>query len=300
MALMTSAPGSSAPLRGILLMLSGGAFLTANDAVLKWLTAGYPVGQLMFVRGLFVFIPILVFVYFFGGFQSLKVKNPKVHAFRGLLVIAGTFQFVTGLKYLPIADCIAIAFAGPLFVTALAPAMIGEKVGWRRWSAVLAGFAGVLIILRPGTEAMHAAALLPLGAAFTGSLRDLLTRAMASRETSNAMLATTTLAVTLAGLATYPFTEWAPVKTEDMGLMLLSGCLLGGAHWLIIESFRFGEAALLSPFKYTNLIFAVALGYVIWGDLPDQWTWVGTAVVIVSGLYILHREARVRQVAGKA
>lgn len=290
MALMTAEQGSSAPIKGIALMLAGGAFLTLNDAVLKWLTTGYPVGQLMFVRGLFVFIPIVLLIRFFGGVESLKIQNPKIHVIRGVLVICGTFQFILALKYLPIADCIAIAFAGPLFVTALAPVLIGERVGWRRWSAVLLGFAGVLVILRPGTDAMQLAALLPLGAAFTGSLRDLITRAMATTETSNAMLATTTTMVMLAGLATYPFVAWAPVPLDDLALMALSGVLIGSAHWLIIESFRHAEAALVSPFKYTNLIFAVALGFLIWGDLPDVWTWVGTAIVIASGLYILRRE----------
>ena len=282
--------GSSAPYKGIACMVAGGALLTANDAILKWLTGGYPVGQIMFLRGLFTFVMVAYLVWRAGGVASLKVVRFKGHLVRAGLVVGGTFMFVTGLSLLPLADAIAISFAGPLFITALAPAMLGEHVGWRRWTAVLIGFVGVLVMIRPTGEAVQWAALLPLAASLTGAFRDILTRGMAARESSVAILFISTTAVCLGGLATAPF-GWAPVTVRDIGLFALAGLVLGGAHFLLIETFRFAEAALVAPFKYANIIWAVTFGFIIWGDLPDRWTIGGAAFVICSGLYILHRES---------
>jgi len=272
-------------------MIAGGAFLTANDAVLKWLTGGYPTGQIMALRGLFVLIPIAFLVWRKGGVSSLRVRNIKGQGFRAGLVVAGTFLFVSGLEFLPLADAISITFAGPLFITAMAAAILGETVGWRRWVAVAVGFTGVLLIMRPGSGAIQWAALLPLAASFTGALRDIVTRYLAGRESSVAILAVTTLAVIVAGFLTLPF-GWQPVAIQDIFLFALGGVLLGSAHYFLIEAFRFAEAALVAPFKYASIIWAVLFGFVIWGDLPDAWTLFGSAVVIASGLYILHRETR--------
>ncbi|HBT42437.1 MAG TPA: EamA/RhaT family transporter [Rhodospirillaceae bacterium] len=295
MPLMTAVQGSSAPGRAIALMMAGGMLLTINDAVMKWLTSGYPVGQLLFTRAMFSFIAIAFFVRFYGGLNSLRIHNPRLHAIRGFVVVCGTFSFVTGLQYLTLAEAISVVFAGPLFVTALAPLLIGEPVGWRRWAAVLVGFSGVMIMVRPGTEAMQWAAIFPLASALFGAVRDLVTRGATSTEHSNALLTTSTAAAAIGGLCTLPF-GWSAVTLEDLGLMALSGFLMAGAYFLIIESFRFGEAGLVVPFKYFNMVFAVAFGFLLWGDLPDVWTWTGSAVLVGSGLYILHRE-RLRHLA---
>ena len=284
---------SAAPGKAIACMLLGSAVLTANDAVLKWLTGGYPVGQIMFCRGIFIGIPLAILIWRAGGLVALKPQNPKGHFLRAGLVICGTFLFLNGLRYLPLTDAIAIAFAGPLFITALAPPLLGERVGWRRWLAVAAGFIGILVIMRPGGSAIQWAALFPLAASLTGAFRDILTRRMSARETSVALLFYTSLGVTLAGLATVPF-EWTPVPAADWAMFALSGFLIGSAHFLMIETFRLGEAALVAPFKYSGVIWAALLGFLIWGDVPDGGTIAGVSVVIASGLYILHRE-RVRR-----
>ena len=289
MPLMTAVNGSSAPGRAVLAMIAGGLLVTGNDAAMKWLAKGYPVGELLFARGMFTFVAVALLAGFFGGRASLRIRDPRFHVLRGLMVICGTFSFVTGLRYLTLADATAVVYAGPLFVTALAPVLIGEYVGWRRWAAVLVGFVGVVIIVRPGSSAMQWAAFFPLATAFTGALRDLFTRRATMTEQSNAILATSTLATVLAGLLTLPF-GWKAMPPEHLAVMALSGLLLGSAHFLMIESFRYGEAGLVVPFKYLNLAFAVALGYVVWGDLPDAWTWAGSAVLVACGLYILHRE----------
>ena len=284
---------SSAPGKAIVYMLLGTAVLTCNDAVLKWLIGGYSVGQIMFCRGFFIGIPLSILIWRAGGLASLKPHNPISHFLRAGLVIVGTFLFVTGLRYLPLTTAVAIAFAGPLFITALAQPLLGEQVGWRRWSAVFAGFIGILIIMRPGGAAIQWAALFPLCASFTGALRDILTRHISARETSVALLFYTSVGVTLAGLATVPF-QWTSVPTMDWGFFALSGLLIGSAHFLMIETFRMGEAALVAPFKYSGVIWAALISFLVWDEIPDPGTSIGISVVIFSGIYILHRE-RIRK-----
>jgi drug/metabolite transporter (DMT)-like permease len=296
---MAESRGSSAPLKGIACMVAGGAFLTANDAVLKMLTGGYPVGQLMFLRGMFVMLPITYFVWRAGGLNALVIHSFRAHAMRAAVMIAGTYLFVSGLKYLPLADAISIAFAGPLFVTALAPVMLGERVGWRRWMAVLAGFVGILIIFRPGGSVFQWAALFPLAASCTGAMRDILTRKFSATETSEALLFYSTVGVALGGLLSLPVVDWQPVSGRDWGFLVLNGLLIGGAHYLMIETFRYAEAALASPFKYTTVIWATLLGYLMFGDVPEATTFIGGGVVVASGIFILHRERQQRRAAQK-
>lgn len=282
--------GSAAPGRGIAFTIVGGALLTANDAVLKWLTGDYPVGQLLFVRGLFVLLAISLFAWRSGGFALIRFNSFKAQSIRAGFAITSGFCFITGLSFLPLADAIAITFAGPLFITALASPLLGETVGWRRWMAVIIGLFGVLVMIRPTSEAVQLAALFPLAASLAGALRDITTRRISAQETSMSILCFSTLAVILFGLCTLPF-GWSSVSFKDIGLMGLSGIFVGGAHFLLIERFRWAEAALLAPFKYTNMIWAVIFGFVLWGDLPDSWTLSGAGFVIVCGLYIARREA---------
>ena len=246
-------------------------------------------GELLFVRGLFVCPWILLLAYRAGGLHMLRIKSVKGQALRACCVIASSFLFVNGLRFLPLADAIAVTFTGPLFITAMAPLVLGEHVGWRRWLAVLAGFAGVLFMVRPGGDAMQWAVLLPLGATLCGGVRDLITRRISQTETSVAVLFVTTMVVILAGLTTAPF-GWSPVRAGDLWTFACSGVLIAGAHYLMIEAFRQGEAALVAPFKYTAMVWAVLFGFVFFGDLPDGWTLLGAAAVVLAGLYIMRRE----------
>ncbi len=276
-------------------MLVGAAVLTLNDALIKGLTAFYPTGELLFIRGLFVWPWILLLAMRSGGFVSLRIRNVRGQAVRAVCVIASAFLFITGLRHLALADAIAIAFTGPLFITALAPLVLGERVGWRRWFAVLVGFAGVLFMLRPGGAALQWAIVFPLGAAICGGLRDLITRRIAGTETTVAVLAVTTTVVLLAGLATASFVDWVRPRPADIATFAASGALLALAHTLMIEAFRRGEAALVAPFKYSSLLWATLFGFLIFGDLPDRWTIAGAAVIVLSGLYVLHRETQTKR-----
>lgn len=282
---------SDSPGKAIICALAGGAFLTLNDGFVKSLTADYPVGQVLALRGIFIYLMIFIFAMRQGGVQTAwQIKSWKGQGLRGFCVIGSSFAFVTGLSYLPLADAIAIAFAGPLFVTLMAPLMLGEHVGWRRWMAVLVGFVGVLVIVQPGSGAFQWFAVFPLVASFLGGMRDIITRKMAASETSVAVLFVTTSAVVIAGFVSYFFSEWKPVETQHIKFFVGSGLLIGIAHYLIIESFRLGEAALVSPFKYVNVLWAALFGYLIFGDLPGSSTMLGALIVTLCGIYILHRE----------
>ncbi|MEL7467795.1 MAG: DMT family transporter [Pseudomonadota bacterium] len=275
-------------------MLGGTAVLVLNDALVKTLAETYATGQLLFLRGLFVWPWILLFATQYGGLRALRIRNLKGQALRSLCVIGSSFLFVNGLRHLTLTDAIAVAFTGPLFITAMAPLVLGERVGWRRWLAVLVGFAGVLFMLRPGGETLQWAILFPLGAAICGGLRDLITRRIADTETTVAVLAVTTTVVMVAGLATAPFVGWIAVRTVDLGLFAASGVLIAVAHTLMIEAFRRGEAALVAPFKYSSLLWGTLIGYLMFGDLPDQWTIFGALIIVAAGLYVVHREAKAR------
>ena len=284
---------SSAPLRGILCMVGGAALLTLNDAIIKWMTADFPVGEALFLRALFTAPPIALLAWQAGGRRALEIHDIRGQALRAALVVGSAFLFVTGLTLLPLADAVSIAFAGPLFLTALAVPFLGEHVGWRRWAAVIVGFVGVLVMLRPGEDGINWYALFPLGAALVGAGRDIVTRRLAGTESSVAMLAVTTAAVGLAGLTTSPF-GWRMPDLADLGIFALSGTVLCGAHYLLIETFRHAEASLVAPFRYSSVAWAMLFGFIAWGDLPDRWILVGVVLVIGSGLYILRRETRRR------
>ena len=284
-----SRPNSNAALLGIAFMLAGTFFMSLNNAVLKWLSANYPPGQILFMRASCICIPIAFFIWRAGGWRAIHVVSAKGHALRAAFTVASAFCFVNGVKYLPLADATAVTFAGPLFITMLATIILGERIGWRRWSAVIAGFVGVLIITRPTSDVMRLAVLLPLGSAFAGAMREGIPRRRAARETSNSKLGTTTAAVACAGLLTLPF-GWTVPTPQDLAIVALGGMITGCGHYCLIETFRHAEAGLVAPFKYSSILWAVGLGFFVWGDWPDLWVMAGTAVLIASGLYILRRE----------
>lgn len=276
--------------KGVMLMICGMGLLTINDATVKWLAGAYPVGQVLAMRALASIPPILLLAHHAGGLDSLRIRSWRGQSVRAFFMVASTWLFVTGLTLLPLADTVAVAFMNPLILTALAALLLGETIGWRRWTAVLVGFLGVLVIMRPTGDAIQLAVLFPLGAAFCGALRDAITRRISATESSVAILMLGTVAVGLSGLVTLPAGGWAMPTWRDLGLVALSGVLLAGAHFLMIETFRFAEAGLVAPFKYTSFLWALVLGVLIWGDWPTPVTLLGAAIVAGSGIYVFRRE----------
>ena len=281
--------------RGIALMLGGLLLLTINDATAKWLTDSYPVPQIISLRGITILLPLVIILYFRGGFAAFKPYRIRNQALRALCFVGSTFFIITALSMMPLADAVAFTFTSPLIIAALAPFLLSEHVGWRRWSAIIVGFAGVVVIARPTPDAFQWPALVALGAAFWSALRDMVTRRISAEESSDLILFYSTGAVmTVGALAAFVY-PWRMPDAEDWALFALLGVLNGGAHYMMIEAHRWAEASVIAPFRYTALVWAFILGYFLWDDVPDAWLLSGSALVVASGLYILHRETRAKQ-----
>jgi drug/metabolite transporter (DMT)-like permease len=284
-------PTETRPVLGIVLMTLALFLLTVSDAMTKTLGAKFDVTQILCLRAVFMMVPIAVMTTRTGGLESLRVNRARDILLRVILFLLTTVLIATSMILLPLADAAATLFAGPLFITALAPWLLGETVGWRRWAAVIVGFVGVLIMLRPTPETIQPLALIAVAAALSSAFRDVITRKISATETTNAIMFWSTLALFIAGGARAIFV-WVQPTLMDMVLFALSGLLIGGAHYMMIESYRAAEASLVSPFKYTAILWAVALGYFFWGDTPDAFILSGSVLVIGSGLYILFRETK--------
>jgi drug/metabolite transporter (DMT)-like permease len=282
----------NAPMRGVVCMLVSVLILTLSDTLTKWLSTGYPAGQLICLRSLAALLLVFAWSASRRRISELRIHNPGAHLVRGLFACAGSFMFVVGIGYMPLANAMSIGFAGPLMVTALAGPLLAEQVGWRRWIAVIVGFGGVLVILRPGAEGFHwAAAVLLIGVCFS-TARDIVTRRISATENSSALLATTSACMVVIGLASV-VQGWSMPGLRDGAMIALSGLLIGCGHYLQIEAFRQAEAAMVVPFRYTALLWATVFGWLVFGDLPTVATLIGASLVIASGLFILYRERKV-------
>ena len=259
------------------------------DALVKWLSASYPVPQILVCNALFALVPVGVLVARRGGLYQLRTRRLGLHLLRGLLGTTGGFLAFYAFSRLPLADAYAIIFATPLLITALSVPILGEAVGWRRWSAVLVGFLGVLVMLRPGMAPIGVGSVAALGAACASACAILLVRRLSVTETTTSIAFYSNLtAVTLIAILFSP-TFIAP-SLGDLALMAASGLIGGTALLVLIAGYRRSPAALVAPFQYTQMLWAIALGALIWGDVPEPAMLVGASIVAASGLFILYRE----------
>ncbi len=277
-------------LKGIALMVAGVALLTANDAVSKYLTEAHPVGQVICIRQAATLLVIVPYVIAVTGWGALRVASWPGQIVRGLLFVANAAFIVLALSLLPLATVISIIFVSPLITAAVSMPLLAERVDRSRWIAIAGGFAGVLIVLRPGGAGFEWALLIPVAAAVANSLRDVLTRFLSRTETSISILFWSTLIVMAAGALTAPF-GWQPVTATAAAWFVVAGVFNAAAHFLLIEALRLGEAAVIAPVRYTSLIWATGIGYVVWGELPGAWVFAGSAVIIASGMYMFRAEA---------
>jgi drug/metabolite transporter (DMT)-like permease len=285
------ADAAAARRRGIAFTLIGTALLSTSDALSKTLTERYPVGELIFLRGLCVMIPVLLLVRVQGGLASLRVTDLRGQLGRAVLFVLSGVFFVTSLSLLPLPLVTILSFVAPIFATLLAVPLLGERVSWAVWVAVIAGFVGVVITVDPQTAPWSWAAVLPIVGALCAALRDILTRRLSSHETSGSiMFYSMGLMVVVAGL-TAPF-GWRWPDPLDLLLFLLVGFLVGGAHTLTIEALRLCAVSLLAPLKYAMILYSIGFGALIWHDLPSLQALLGTAVIVASGVFIVRRQSR--------
>ncbi len=290
------APHAQQPLLGIGIMLIAMAVLPFLDITAKYLgELGVPVIQIVWARlffGTLLTLPIVVGQ--FGWKTTLTPDSPKIQVLRSLLLLVSTGLYFSSLKYLPVADALAIFFVQPLAVTLLSPIMLGEHVGIRRWTATIVGFIGTLIIIRPGFQAFNLGIVLALGSGFAMAVYMLLTRKIAGR--TNALLTTLhTNAIGMVIISIAVIFVWQAPSSEQWGLFILLAVIATVGHYLIVRAFDFAEASTLAPFSYTEIIMAVIGGWWFFGDFPDKWTFIGVAILIASAIYMSYRE-RVRHI----
>ncbi len=290
---MKQTPADLQSLKAIIAMIAGTALLLCNDAATKYLTQSYPVGQVICLRQAATLLMILPYIMAVTGWRGVRVVHWPGQFYRGLLFVAGAGLMVTSLSLLPLTTVIAISFVSPIFVALLSAPLLGERVGVHRWGAVIIGFAGVLLIVRPGAAGFEWVLLLPVANALINGFRDVATRRLSRSETSVSILICSTIIVMLAGLATAPF-GWKSLGANGALLFLLAGLCNAGAHFLMIEALRMGEASLVSPFRYTSFLWAILFGYFLWGEVPGLWVALGVGLIICGGLFMVRGERNKR------
>jgi drug/metabolite transporter (DMT)-like permease len=288
-------------IKGALLMSLSMASFTINDAMVKVVAPDMNAGQIMFVRGLMSSTMILIIAWRLGALRPLStLKDPRL-LLRAFCEVLASLTYVTALSMIPLPNAAAILQALPLAVTMGAALFLGEPVGWRRWAAILVGFCGVLVIIRPGAEGFTLASLLVVGSVLTAGARDLFTKVIDPATPSLFISATTSIAVTLTGGALIvPFGGWQPVGIGHLAALLFGSSMLIIGYQTIILAMRTGEISFIAPFRYTSLIWAILLGIFLLGELPDLWMLVGAAIVIAAGLYAFYREHKLhREIAAR-
>ncbi|UFZ08312.1 DMT family transporter [Bradyrhizobium ontarionense] len=291
------------PFRGIALILLSTVFLGTSDVTAKYLSKTLPSIEITWIRFV-VFAAIMVPAMIPGSpLFALRTTRIKFQLMRGVALLGSSIFFISGLRYLPIAEASATGFVAPLFVTALSIIFLSEKVGLRRWIATAVGLCGVLVILRPGTGAFHVAALFPIVSAFAWACTLIMTRMMSGREHAITIMTYSSIAGVCLLTAMVPLV-WVTPTWHDILFGLLIGIASTAGQWIVVLAFRYADASVLAPFSYTQLLWVSILGFLVFGEVPDVWTIVGAAFIVSSGLYTAHRE-RVRrsqllQVAGES
>lgn len=280
--------------RGALFMAIAMAGFTANDAITKLVATSMNMGQVMLLRGMFAVLMIALLAWHRGALLPLRTVLRPMVALRVMAEVGATVTFLVALAHLPLANISAILQALPLAVTMGAALVLAEPVGWRRWLAIGVGFAGVMIVVRPGFEGFNAYALLALVCVFFCAVRDLATKRTPAEIPSLFLSTATAAAVTITGaLLVVPFGGWSPPTPESLGLLFVAAVLLLFGYTFIIMSMREGQISFVAPFRYTGLLWAILLGFLVFGDVPDTAMIAGSAIIVASGLYTLYRE-RVR------
>ncbi len=288
-------------------------FLSVSDSIIKWLSPIYALHEIMLFRALFAMVVVLGIVQLEGGLKTLKTRRPILHFFRGSLLVLANMFFFLGLATLPFAETVALFFVAPLFICLLSQPVLGEKVGLSRWIVILIGLSGVLVMVRPGAEVFALTSLLPILAALSYAIMQMMTRKLGMHERAGTLTFYIQLAFllisSLIGLSIgdgrldtmgNPTSEfllraWIWPLPDDFGLLALCGLIVAFGGYLLSQAYRLGQASAVAPFEYTSMPFALIIGYYLWGDWPDWTSFVGSGLIIFSGLLIVYLESRSRR-----
>jgi len=279
---------------GIGCQIASGASFALSDAVSKLLTAKYPTGEILFFQAIVILSVMLVGIRVRTGAVRVRVNDWRRQLTRGAIFVVNGFVFVTVVRHLPLADLMALMFLTPILGTLLAPRLLGERVGWRRYAAVAVGFGGTLLIVDPsGKVTALWPTLLALVIPVLGSYRDIVTRQLSVTDRPESMMVVSACCLLVASSLTLPF-AWIAPDAEGLGMLAVTGLFLGGGIYLQIYAFTLAEVVTVAPFRYFILIWATIYGFALFGDVPSLQTVAGAGVVVASGLYIFFRQVRHR------
>ena len=277
------------PLRGISLSVFGIGCITFNDSMMKLVVNEYPIGQAIFIRGVFVLLLISLMVYRQGGARVLRVHSLRLQFWCAVLLVLPLFLFIYALSQLPLSIATIIFFTNPLFVCILAPIWLGERITWLLASAVALGFVGTALVLDPTSATFEWVLLAPLMVALLSAFRELVLRQAMARETAVSTLFYASLAVTIIAAFTLPL-GWVAMDWREYGLLALAAFGFGLGIYSMTESLRFAAASVVAPYKYSAIVWALILGYLFWGEMPTPMLWGGTALIIASGIAVLYEQ----------
>ncbi|MGK6316817.1 DMT family transporter [Neorhizobium sp. DT-125] len=291
---------SENPLKGMAIMATCMIVLPVMDAIAKYMATfeAMSPGQVTFYRFFFQLVCILPLV-FFTGAAVFRAKRPWMNLFRGVLHAAASLMFFAAVKYMPLADVFAIYFVEPFMLTMMSAIFLGEKVGWRRWLAIVVGFGGAMIVIQPSYAIFGWTALLPVVCAFLYTLYLFLNRAIGEADSPLVMQTMAGVGGTLfmaaalgigSGMDGTDFTPSLPASFLGLFLLILLGSISGYMHLLVVRAFRLAPLSLLAPFQYFEIISATVLGYALFGDFPTASKWLGIVIIVASGLFIIWRE----------
>ncbi|WP_314403754.1 DMT family transporter [Stenotrophomonas rhizophila] len=287
------------PSRAVAWMLMAVACFSLMDAGMKQLASSYPTLQVTFLRGAASLPFVLVWVLATAGPRSLVPKRWALHLLRGALGMAMIGCFVYALRSLPLSTAYTIYFVAPLLIAALSVPLLGEHVGPRRWIAIGIGLVGVLVVLRPGVGGFISVPGLMVLLAATAYAVAAITVSMLTRTDTPQSMVVWFLVIMAVGAGLLAFPDWQPLQLGHAALIAGMGLAGAGGQVALTRAFQLGEASLIAPLEYTGLVWVIGWDLLFWGALPDRFTWLGAAIIVASGLYLLHRE-RVRQVQAPA
>jgi drug/metabolite transporter (DMT)-like permease len=283
-------PLLSAPQLGVLLMLVGMFLFSLNDAMGKWLVASYGVGQVLLIRSLAALIILVPFLWMFGPARLFRLERPKLQFARVVFSTAEVFCFYAAVRELPLADVMTYWLAAPIYVAALSPFLLGERVGALRWAAIGIGFVGVLVALTPSGDVSPFATTVAIIGSMCFALMVLTGRSL-RRTPDTALVFWQLVGAGLAGLVLAPF-EWVSPSGIDWTLLALLGVVAMGAHLCVNRALKLADAALVAPLQYTLLPWAIILGWLFFADVPNALMLAGGAIIIGAGLMLLIRQRR--------
>jgi drug/metabolite transporter (DMT)-like permease len=294
--------------RAILLKVASALVFAVMSVLVRWLGDRYPVGQVVFFRSAFAVLPVVI-IYAWRGelIAALRIGRPIGHLGRGLTAVGAMFCNFTALALLPVVDATALSFVAPLFAVALSALVLKERVRIYRWSAVFLGFSGVLVMLLPQLDIGRSAGSATVGivmglvGAVFAAGSSIQTRALTTSESTSSIVLYFSLICTVAGLATWPL-GWLVPNGPELAALIVIGICGGVAHILLTESYRLAPASLIAPFDYTSMLWALVLGFLVFGEVPSVLVFVGAGIIASAGLFVILRERRLgaQRAMGKA